>query len=36
VLPDPDDAVVRVLAEASDAAAAAELAEHYARRISED
>ncbi len=36
VLPDPDDPVVRVLAEAADAEAAAELAEHYARRIRQD
>jgi mannose-1-phosphate guanylyltransferase/phosphomannomutase len=36
VLPDPDEPVVRVLAEGPDADAAAELADHYARRISED
>jgi mannose-1-phosphate guanylyltransferase/phosphomannomutase len=36
VLPDPDDAVVRVLAEGQDAESARELADHYARRITED
>jgi mannose-1-phosphate guanylyltransferase/phosphomannomutase len=36
VLPDPDDAVVRVLAEGADAAGASQLADHYARRIAED
>ncbi|MGZ6908127.1 MAG: sugar phosphate nucleotidyltransferase [Acidimicrobiia bacterium] len=33
VLPDPDDATVHVMAEGRDAHTAAELADHYARRI---
>ncbi len=35
ILPDPDDAIVHVLVEAADPTAATDLADHYARRITD-